>query len=209
MYKKQQIMNHSHSIFLCCLLMGMLHGSGALAQKWDLKNCNPDSIKYPYQNGRGAKTFPEGSCPPPKELTINCFNNSRIKPVKAESQSHETYYTHTADYAIDKHLNTRWSAGDYVDEQWFQVDLGRVTVVKQVILTWEMAYATDYLIQASDDKQDWKTVATVKGSDGFVDKVFVNAKARYIRMQSLKKANQFGISLFDFTLCAEANDNLE
>ena len=202
-------MKYSHSILLCCLLLALLQGTSVLAQKWDLKNCNPDTIQYPYKNGRGSQKFPEGSCPPPKEITINCFNNSRIKPVKAESQSHETYYTHTPEYAIDNHLNTRWSAGDYVDSQWFQVDLGKVKVVKQVILTWELAFATDYLIQASDDKQDWKTVATVTGSDGFIDKVFINAKARYIRMQSLKKANQYGISLFDFTLCAEANDNLD
>jgi hypothetical protein len=40
----------------------------------------------------------------------------------------------------------------------------------------ELAYATDYLIQASDDKENWKTVATVTGSDGFIDKVFINAK---------------------------------
>lgn len=34
------------------------------SQTWDLKNCNPDSIPYPIENGRGSKRFPEGSCPP-------------------------------------------------------------------------------------------------------------------------------------------------
>ena len=172
------------------------------AQTWDLRGCNTDSIPYPFENGRGTTKFPEGSCPPPKEMVVACFNNSKIKPVKAESQSHETYYTHIADYAIDEHMVTRWSAGDYIDSQWFQVDLGKIKTIKQVILTWELAYATDYLIQSSTDKIKWTTAATVKDSDGFIDVVNIFAKARYIRMQSVKKANEYGISLFDFTLCA-------
>ena len=55
--------------------------------------------------------------------------------MKAESQSHETYYTHIPDYAIDDDLATRWSAEDYIDQQWFQVDLGKVKTIKQVIPT--------------------------------------------------------------------------
>lgn len=178
----------------------------SFSQTWDIRGCNTDSIPYPFENGRGTTNFPEGSCPPPKNIVIACFNNSKIKPVKAESQSHETYYTHIAEYAIDEHMATRWSAGDYIDSQWFQVDLGRVKTIKQVILTWELAYATDYLIQSSTDKVKWETAAAVKGSDGFIDKVNISTKARYIRMQSLKKANEYGVSLFDFTLCAEAEE---
>ena len=110
-------MNYLNSILFCCLLLTLFKGTNVQAQKWDLKNCNPDTIQYPYNNGRGTQKFPEGSCPPPNDIAIKCFNNSKIKPVKAESQSHETYYTHTPDYAIDNYLNTRWSAGDYIDEQ--------------------------------------------------------------------------------------------
>jgi len=176
------------------------------SQTWDLKKCNPDSIPYPSENGRGSNKFPEGSCPPPQNIISECFHNSKIKPVQAKSQSHETYYTHTPELAIDDHMVTRWSAGDYVDKQWFQVDLGEVKEFRRIYLTWELAHAIDYEIQISNDEKKWKTAAKVTDGDGFVDQVDVNVKARYVRMQSVKKANQYGISLFDFTICAEISD---
>jgi hypothetical protein len=192
-------MQHLASIFFIIFCVSSLN---CFSQTWDLRKCNPDSILYPFENGRGSKKFPEGSCPPPQNI-IQCFNNSKIKPVLATSQSHETYYTHTPELAIDDHMVTRWSAGDYVDKQWFQVDLGEVKAFRRIYLTWELAHAVSYEIQISDDGIKWETVATVANGDGFVDQVDVDVKGRYVRMQSLKKANEYGVSLFDFTICAE------
>jgi len=194
---KNQPMKKSTLLFVLLIV-----GSTAFSQTWDLTGCNCDTIAYPFENGRGTTKFPEGSCPPPHGI-VKCFNNSKIKPIKAESQSHETYYTHIPDYAIDDYMVTRWSAGDYIDNQWFQVDLGEEKTFRRIFLTWELAYATDYDIQISNDKINWKTVSSIRDSDGFVDAVTVNEKARYIRMQGLKKSNNYGMSLFDFTICAE------
>lgn len=88
----------------------------------------------------------------------------------------------------------------------FQVDLGEVKAFRRIYLTWELAHAIGYEIQISNDEIKWETVTTVTDGDGFVDQVDVNVKARYVRMQSLKRANDYGISLFDFTICAEIEE---
>ncbi|MFT0174487.1 beta-1,3-glucanase family protein [Paraburkholderia mimosarum] len=116
-----------------------------------------------------------------------------------------------AAYAIDGSISTRWSSAPQVDPSWLEVDLGSVKTFDKVVLVWENAYATQYDIQVSNDEKTWTTVfpngqpdgagnttSPVDGSGGTETHFFQSTSARYIRMLGLKRATQYGYSLFEF-----------
>ncbi len=102
-------------------------------------------------------------------------------------------------YAFDGNMNTRWSS-TYNDNQWIYVDLGKAYNLSSVVLDWETAYASSYDIDVSLDGQSWTTVYHTDSGDGGVDSlIFSNPPmARYVRMYGIKKATQWGFSLWEF-----------
>lgn len=180
--------------------------SAAAAQNWDLYGCDMNAIVYPVYNGRNGYTFPEGSCPPPTTITLSCPDGCvELEPDTVYAVDFETYYDHNPTLAIDDHMMTRWSANNYSsDTSWIYVDLGTKKAFNRVYLTWETARAEDYVIQVSDNATQWETVATINGSDGFIDTVDISdAEGRYVKMRSVKRANpSYSVSLFDITICA-------
>ncbi|BFO18799.1 hypothetical protein SHKM778_51870 [Streptomyces sp. KM77-8] len=99
--------------------------------------------------------------------------------------------------AVDGDLGTRWSSAAS-DDQWLQVDLGATASVSRVVLNWEAAHGKDYKIQFSGNGSTWTDARTVTGSDGGVDTVDVSGQARYVRMQGLDRATEWGYSLWEF-----------
>src|SRR5207249_3440345 len=53
-------------------------------------------------------------------------------------------------WAVDGNSTTRWSS-TFIDNQWWQVDLGSVKTIGNIALNWETAYASSYKIQVSTD----------------------------------------------------------
>ncbi|BCG02470.1 hypothetical protein PPGU19_070380 (plasmid) [Paraburkholderia sp. PGU19] len=117
----------------------------------------------------------------------------------------------SAAYAIDGSVGTRWSSAPQIDPSWLEVDLGSVKTFDKVVLVWENAYATQYDIQVSNDEKTWTTVfpngqpdgagnttSPVDGAGGTETRFFQSTSARYIRMLGLKRATQYGYSLFEF-----------
>lgn len=70
------------------------------------------------------------------------------KPAKASSIESSSY---TAYKAFDGSLSTRWASAEGVDPQWIYVDLDSTATITQVKLYWEVAYASAYQIQVSND----------------------------------------------------------
>ena len=64
---------------------------------------------------------------------------------------------HAGTNAVDADGNTRWSSS-YADEQNFIVDLGTEQKISSVKIAWEVAYASQYQIQVSNDNATWTTV---------------------------------------------------
>lgn len=64
---------------------------------------------------------------------------------------------HPAGHANDNDSETRW-ASKMSEPQWICVDLGSVQTVDQVRLLWEAAYAKHFIVQVSNDGQDWTDV---------------------------------------------------
>jgi hypothetical protein len=100
--------------------------------------------------------------------------------------------------AVDGNLGSRWSS-DFNDDAWITVDLGQQTQFDRVVLNWENAYGKAYLIQASNDNQTWTNIIPQRaGAGGVEDIALPVTNARYVRMQGVKRASQYGYSLFEF-----------
>lgn len=100
--------------------------------------------------------------------------------------------------AVDGSLTSRWGS-QYSDAQWMSVDLGTLTAINRVVLNWETAYANAYQIQVSSDGLTWNTIfSTTTGAGGSEEIKFNTVSARYVKMNGIKRATQWGYSLFEF-----------
>ncbi|MFQ9515747.1 MAG: discoidin domain-containing protein [Eubacterium sp.] len=111
--------------------------------------------------------------------------------------------TNTPASAVDGKTNTRWESKT-TDNEYFQVDLGTEMEINSIKILWEPAYAETYNLQVSKDGNNWTTVASEKGLNGWVTTDFDAVKARYVRMQGIKRATGWGYSIYEFEVY-EAN----
>jgi hyaluronoglucosaminidase len=116
------------------------------------------------------------------------------RPVVASSIEPGTSFT--ADLAVDGNTGTRWASG-YDNASWLQVDLGAPTRLGKLVLRWEAAYGSAYKIQVSDDANTWRTATEVTNGDGGTDTLWLDTTARYVRMQGVQRATQYGYSLYE------------
>ncbi|WP_246184079.1 beta-1,3-glucanase family protein [Pandoraea anhela] len=107
----------------------------------------------------------------------------------------------------DGDIKTRWASlfldNPDADKASITIDLGKSQAVNLVRLKWEFAYGKQYLIQVSDTGKDgdWKTVYTQNTGRGATENLsFQTVAARYVRMQGVKRATQYGYSLFEFEI---------
>ncbi|MFF0341352.1 discoidin domain-containing protein [Kribbella sp. NPDC004875] len=124
-------------------------------------------------------------------------NSALHRPVVASSTEPGTSFT--ADLAVDGNTGTRWASG-YDDASWLRIDLGSPTRLGKVVLRWETAYGSGYQIQVSDDANTWTTAAEVTNGDGGTDTVWLDTDGtvgRYVRVQGVHRATQYGYSLFE------------
>ena len=102
-----------------------------------------------------------------------------------------------ASAAVDGNLGTRWSSA-FSDPQWLQVDLGATATITRVVITWETAYATDFTIQTSADGSTWTTINTTANGTGGVQTLNVSGSGRYVRLNTTRRATQYGASVWEF-----------
>ncbi|WP_433220892.1 discoidin domain-containing protein [Dactylosporangium sp. CS-047395] len=69
--------------------------------------------------------------------------------------------------AVDGNAATRWAVAREERgraDSWLAVDLGATVQLTGVTITWEVAYATAYLVQTSTDGSTWTTAAAAPGT---------------------------------------------
>lgn len=91
--------------------------------------------------------------------------------------------------AVDSNNSTRWASDPVQGKKWFEIDLGKESDIKTVVLNWERRNATDYKIQISStggaNAKDWKNISTfptypkLNKQKMVLDKTY---KSRYIRL---------------------------
>jgi hypothetical protein len=104
--------------------------------------------------------------------------------------------------ANDGSSSTRWSS-DYLDNQWWEVDLGAVRSINRVELNWAADYARRYRIRTRTSTSDpWSTAArTTISSPGLKSHTFATRNARYVQILGDRPATPWGISLWDVRVC--------
>ena len=100
--------------------------------------------------------------------------------------------------AIDGDMATHWG-GAFSANHWLQLDLGRVAEIGGVLLNWDYGFAVSYAIQTSVDGKAWQDAYVSSDSRGFTDYLFFpKVKARYLRLASLPKTADWGVSVREF-----------
>ncbi|GGG83776.1 discoidin domain-containing protein [Paenibacillus radicis (ex Gao et al. 2016)] len=104
--------------------------------------------------------------------------------------------------AFDGNTGTRWGSNGG-DDNWLQVDLGQPHVIDRIVLAWEAAYAAQYKVQVSDDGSVWTDVYEhddASPAGDHVDDIELQqpATGRFVRMQGVTAATQWGLSLYEF-----------
>lgn len=123
----------------------------------------------------------------------------QIKKIEASSEQQGEANIMAAN-AVDGLSDTRWSS-EASDPQWLVLDLGETFTFRQLEILWETAYASQYEIQVSKDKNKWQTVFTEENSDGGNDICKLsNARGRYLRIYCIKRGTNWGYSIWELKL---------
>ena len=108
--------------------------------------------------------------------------------------------------AVDGAGATRWSS-NRLDNQYWQVDLGRERTVDRVQIDWEDAYASRYQIQTSVDGSTWDVAGeTTQAAAGSRTTTFSPRVGRYVRVLALERGTQYGVSFFEARVMGPADD---
>ncbi|MDH6113268.1 hyaluronoglucosaminidase [Kitasatospora sp. MAP12-15] len=123
------------------------------------------------------------------------------------SSSGDLSAKYPASAVTDGNAATRW-ASPPVDNAWVQLQLAQPTRLGSVVLHWQGAYASSYLVQTSPDGVTWTTVATVatvaNGHGGTETVRFDAPGTQFVRMQGVNRATRYGYSLFGIEAYAVA-----
>lgn len=132
-----------------------------------------------------------------RDFRVPMPGRAQGKPVTASSVVTTADGTFPAEHAVDGRMDTRWSS-EFSDPQWIQVDLGRGTLIRRVVLHWERAAARAYAVKVSDDGKQWKTVHRTNRGNGGVDNIrFKPVRVRYLRIDCTKRTTKYGYSLWE------------
>ena len=99
----------------------------------------------------------------------------------------------------------RWESKHGQDNKYIIVDLGETVALSDIIINWEGAYASQYNVEVSTDKEDWTSVfATSTGSGGEERIIIDNVNGRYIKINCIKRATQYGFSIYEVEVYGES-----
>lgn len=109
--------------------------------------------------------------------------------------------TNVADFAVDGNITSRWESA-FTDDEWITVDLGQKYQIGRIILHWETASGKHYLLQVSDDNENWETIYEFENDtlaeEERTDDLLVSGAGQYVRMQGIERNTQWSYSLFEF-----------
>ena len=154
----------------------------------------------------GSPAAPEPQ-PEPEPLPVDLTKPGvSVKPVTATSSTPENGGLSAA-MAIDGKPGTRWSSRAE-DGAWIQFDFGSRTPIGYMKLAWENSYGKKYALLTSNDGQSWTQLRHVGNGKGGTEEFFnLNTSARYLRLQGVARATQYGYSLFEVEFKTPGSDN--
>ena len=146
--------------------------------------------------GGGGDAAPTAATAPTAQLGAQISAETVLTPVGATASSAERGDLSAA-AAIDRNDGTRWGSG-FNDNEYLTLDFGASQLITRVRISWENAHASAYLLQVSNDNSNWTTIRSVENSGGGVEDITgLSGQGRYLRMQGVKRAGQYGYSIFE------------
>ena len=146
--------------------------------------------------GGGGDAAPTAATAPTAQLGAQVASETVLTPVGATASSAERGDLSAA-AAIDRNDGTRWGSS-FHDNEYLTLDFGSSQLVTRVRISWENAHASAYLLQVSDDLNNWTTIRSVENSGGGVEDITgLSGQGRYLRMQGVKRSGQYGYSIFE------------
>ncbi|MEI9810716.1 MAG: Ig-like domain-containing protein [Bacteroidota bacterium] len=125
-------------------------------------------------------------------LFLSAYANSQVNLALNKQVYASSAHDNLPDTAVDGDYTTAWQS-DYNDTEWIFVDLGTSYPIMRVNLLWDTAYATDYLVQVSDDAENWITIQTITGNTSLNnDLTDLNADGRYVRIYATARGSVSG-----------------
>lgn len=160
------------------ILQSALGGITAPLTAWQNRPTYQQVVSFPARRGQDITNLAQG------------------RPVSANGS--QLFYP--VGNAVDGSPTSRWSSS-YADNRQITVDLGSVRSVGRTILRWEAAYGRSYRIDVSTDGSTWTTAwSTTTGNGGTDNNAFTPLNARYVRMQGVQRATEYGYSLYEFEI---------
>ncbi|MFL9844476.1 glycosyl hydrolase [Flavobacterium rhizosphaerae] len=111
-----------------------------------------------------------------------------------------------ASLAIDGNNGSRWESA-FEDPQSITVDMGEVSTIQNVSISWEAANAKDYTFSGSIDGEEWTQIAAYTDMpEGNRTDVIENIDAdyRYLKVDGTARNLTYGYSIFEFDVCGTA-----
>lgn len=108
--------------------------------------------------------------------------------------------------AVDGDMSTRW-ASEFADNQFIQIDLGESMLISRVVLEWEAAYGSGYIIEVSEDASTWTEIYSTTTGTGGTEDLSVSGQGRYIRLTGTVRATSWGFSLWEFQVFGSPADS--
>ncbi|WP_083959109.1 discoidin domain-containing protein [Herbidospora mongoliensis] len=141
------------------------------------------------------------------DLTLRDVSRVNLALNKTATASSQSNADQAPAKAFDGDPVSRWAAGED-PANWVQVDLGGIYALTEVDLAWEASYAKKYKLQVSMDGQSWTDVFTQNAGAGGSEKIPLNTQARFVRMQGVEKALQWGYSIHEFEVYGQEAPNI-
>ncbi len=132
-------------------------------------------------------------------LAIDCY----LIATSSSEENDDPQYA--GGMAVDGNFATRWSSA-FADNQWLEIDCGRMRNLRGLTIHWEAAYAREYAVLVSADQSNWTLVHARPDSDGGVDDIdFAPVTARYVRIHCVVRATPYGNSIWEVVLKSDDN----
>ncbi|SEL89061.1 CxxC motif-containing protein, DUF1111 family [Roseateles sp. YR242] len=149
---------------------------------------------------------PVETTPPQPPVVDTSQPGVLVKPVLATASSAENGGL-AADKTIDGNTTTRWSSKPE-DGAWIAWDFGTKVQLGYMSLLWENAYGKAYNLQVSDDGTTWTLLREVINGKGGTEEFYnLGVTTRFVRLQGVARATQYGYSLFEVQFKTPGSDN--
>jgi hypothetical protein len=130
-----------------------------------------------------------------KTLTVANVNASSFEGI-------EFYNKANSIKAVDNNTKTYWTSS-YKDNQWLEIELAKPIVLENIKINWGAAYPERYQVLVAEEPDTWTMVYEKKAKKNAARDIInlvYKLKAKYIKINCLKQATEFGNSIIDVQL---------